>query len=751
MSAVHLIDPFIGTGGFGFGAGGHNPGAQVPHGALRLGPDTVKHTLVGHIGLPFNHYGGYHHPDNGVRGFSHTHLVGAGVGDYGNFGVLPTRGGATLTKALVPLDHSKERAGPGWYALNASGSKDTPPVRVLLAASGTHAGVHSYTFVDDGGGTDDDAATCALSFDACHGASPTENWCKNSSIYIDSAADGTARVRAAVHFAGHLSSRAPNGALPIFFYAEIDGNATIATGTGGGVGESVATLRVPCSGPAVTVRASISFISASHAAANLRTQAPAGMTATAAMASAQAAWQGVLQAGGVRILDAADASASAVRAFHTAVYRTRLAPTVWDEPSDGGYLGMDGQLRTIGSAGDARVHAYTDMSLWDVHRTQLPWLSLTAPRVYADVVRSLEAMGDEGGDVPRWPLANVYTGCMVGNHAIAVLADAVSKGLAPGALHNASRVYQLLKRHATEPREHAGRAGVAEYLANGFVPVEVEEQGASLTLAYAFDDASLATLAAHVGEHDDAATLSARSTRAVEAGWSAERELMCPKSAKDGKLHCPLLADIPYPGSPHYVEGDAWQWLWFAPSDPSRLVSLFATPQHFVDKLDTFLTRARATHSTVLPNPFYWAGNEPDLLAPWLFAFVPGEQPRTAAATRWIAEHRYGDTPDGLPGNDDYGTLSAWLVWAQIGLYPLAGTDKFILGAPRFGEVEVGLGGSGTLRIVAHNVSAARTRLVRAVINGRVVALDVAPFVHFGELRLSCGKQAKLEVWYANA
>ena len=166
-------------------------------------------------------------------------------------------------------------------------------------------------------------------------------------------------------------------------------------------------------------------------------------------------------------------------------------------------------------------------------------------------------------------------------------------------------------------------------------------------------------------------------------------------------------------------------------------------------------------HSTILANPYYWAGNEPDLLAPWLFAYVPNGQPRTAAATRWIASHRYSAAADGLPGNDDYGTLSAWLLWAQLGLYPLAGSATFILGAPRFAEVLVGAGFAtvdttisdeprfAPLRIVAHNASAAHTRVLRAEVNGRAIDLERSPFVSFAELtQPAAGKtEARLEVW----
>jgi putative alpha-1,2-mannosidase len=785
---LSFVDPFIGTGGFGFGAGSHNPCAQLPHGSMRLGPDTGKLTL------PFDHYGGYHYSDDFVRGFSHTHLVGAGVGDYGNFGVLPARLSSSdpsekdieklclkpLHRAL-PLDHSAERAGPGWYALNVSSSTR---VRVRLAAAGSHAGVHEYGFEEDTATKPSTAAatTCAVLVDACHTAladvglwEKGRQWCKNASISVRRDESGGVRVLSTVLMHGDLTGRGPGGSVHVHLAAVVDepsaslwklwasgrvltaraprapssayrppsqqhtlaewSNASSANASLG------ALLRVPCA--STTTRVAISFISEAQAEANLEAQAPLGTTFSGARGSAEAVWKQALSA--VRIVDDAGASTSLLRSFSTAVYRTRLAPSIFDETGSS-YLGMDGAVRRLGeAAGDHRTHAYTDMSLWDIHRTQLPWLSLTAPAVYEDVVRSLQAMGSEGGDVPRWPLANAYTNCMVGNHAIPVVAEAIAKG--HGDAFNASELYELFRRHATEERPHASRAGVAAWVAHGFVPVELEEHSASLTLSYAFDDASLASIARHVGRAAEAETFDARAATGVQAGWSPEHELMCPRSLKSGKLHCPLLPFVPYPGSPHYVEGDAWQWLWFVPHDPSALVKLFASPQRFVSKLDEFMTRARAWPTTTIPNPYYWAGNEPDLLAPWLFAFA-GAHGKTASTTRWVAEHKYSDMPDGLPGNDDFGTLSSWLVWAQLGLYPLAGSDRFVLGAPRFGEVAINLGGRGRgeLRILAHNASSEHTQVLRAEINGSPLPLE-APFVRFADLVRASG--ALLEVWMA--
>ena len=169
----------------------------------------------------------------------------------------------------------------------------------------------------------------------------------------------------------------------------------------------------------------------------------------------------------------------------------------------------------------------------------------------------------------------------------------------------------------------------------------------------------------------------------------------------------------------------------------------------FVAKLDAFMLQARAWPlGNSMPNGYgYWAGNEPDLLAPWLYAFA-GAQHRTANTTRWLAAHKYSDAADGVPGNDDFGTLSAWLVWATLGLYPLAGSDGFVLGSPRFAEVELRSPDGPRLTIRAHNASAANVYVQRAALDGVPLA---APFVRFRDLiggaTLECWMTDRVVLW----
>ena len=165
---IDYVNPFIGSGGSGFGAGGHNPGAQVPFGILRVGPDTVDTIAKQPILLPFNHYGGYSYLDNTIVAFSHTHLVGAGVGDLGNFGLMPfyVKAQSDLSSLIhhhgAPLQHDKEFAKPGMYSVELPNL-----AKVQVVASGTHTGSHLYTFDKKIVG---DSNRCGVLLDVCHTA-----------------------------------------------------------------------------------------------------------------------------------------------------------------------------------------------------------------------------------------------------------------------------------------------------------------------------------------------------------------------------------------------------------------------------------------------------------------------------------------------------------------------------------------------------------------------------------------------------
>jgi predicted alpha-1,2-mannosidase len=382
----------------------------------------------------------------------------------------------------------------------------------------------------------------------------------------------------------------------------------------------------------------------------------------------------------------APSNTSSAAVFYSMLYHSFLAPTIYSEYS--------GQYPAIGGVG---VRTWTrtsgtyrsDMSLWDIFRTQAPWLGLVAPASSQDVVQSLLAMTEDGGHLPRWPLANVYTGCMVGERGAVVITDAALKGQADLNLSEALSVVL--------GAVDAQASGAPGYESLGYIPFDQDNTGSSLTLDYAFDDGIAANLANFVGDATDYARLLARShswqnvmTSAYPAEPSFPGPMACPRLT-NGTFQCDWDPALPYPIATDFVEGDAEQYRWFVFHEPERLVALFPSNQTFADALDSFFNLSIGWgFGNDLPNPYYWPGNEPTMGHAFLF-------PYAGNAFAWLAQKwaRYGlDTfysvqPDGLPGNDDYGTLSCFATWSMLGLYPMTGRAQYVLVSPVFASAAI--------------------------------------------------------------
>ena len=493
-----VVDTRLGTGGFGFGVGGVNPGVQVPFGAFRLGPDTTLETTSS---VPLNlgtHYGGYWYGDSKIRAFSHTHLVGAGVGDWGNLGVMPSwitdsnkatlvQVDAAIEQHAAPFSHVDEIAKPGLYAVTMR-LGDNISIRADLAAGGTHAGAHNYAWMPPSQSAP--PTLPLLLFDACHSAEPPKSGksaCKNATITLKSVDHGShdttsssmaLQIEGSVLQSGSLTGRAPRGGVEVFWSVSIANAAALCPvpwtevrwGTwGGGSGDGRAqwaphstTTRASSTkgslgaflvcnskrsasnstnvSPRAELRVGISFVSVAQANINANAQVPWSLTFEELRNRTIATWRRELEER-VTFRGNSTSSLTSDRAsqLYGALYRSLLAPSTYSEVG-GVYRGFDGGLHMMNETADERNAEEgggvlplfrSDMSLWDVHRSEFPLLRLLHPRVSRDIVLSLVAMARHAGKrapLPRWPLANIYTGCMVGNHGWNVIADACVKG-----------------------------------------------------------------------------------------------------------------------------------------------------------------------------------------------------------------------------------------------------------------------------------------------------------------------------------
>jgi predicted alpha-1,2-mannosidase len=239
-----------------------------------------------------------------------------------------------------------------------------------------------------------------------------------------------------------------------------------------------------------------------------------------------------------------------------------------------------------------------------------------------------------------------------------------------------------------------GRDGMEDYLAIGYVPTETGSASAAITLEYASADHALGELAAALGEAADADVFHARG-KAWQKVYD-ERSHLFVGHRRDGTWDEPN----PISMSTDFAEGTPWHYNFMVPHDADGLAARMGKDM-LIARAEQLFTRAACGSPTpaFLPNPYYWASNEPVLFSSWIFSAV-GDHTRTARWTRWTTLTHYGDGPDGLPGNDDGGTMSAFYLFASLGFYPIAGTDRYVLGSPLFPRATLALAG-GSLVIDA--------------------------------------------------
>lgn len=714
---VALVDPTIGTGGLGFAAGSCFVGAVVPHGLVKLGPDTS-----GPFGtINFQHYSGYFAADDKIRGFSHLHLHGTGATDYGVLSVMPIKtfdpAKLKVTDYETRFTKSNEHATAGLYHVSlASG------IEVELTAT-QRVGVHRYAgaggvIIDLGktleGGSVDDAA-----------------------ITVD---DTAHEITGQLHTKGGMSGGF--GGYTVYFVARAAtpwtshqvwsmGTAPSAAMTAMGTGVG-AVLTVPGN---FEMAVGISLVSVAGARANLAAEVPQ-ISVDTVSAQARAKWAAILD----RVL-LTGGTEEERRVFYTSLYHAFLMPSVISDVS-GDYQLAGQPVQT------ATWHQMSDLSLWDTYRTVSSLYAWLAPESARDQARSLVAFGEGLGAYPKWPIATGESGTMLGASAEIVVADAVVRGISgTGADIGWPRLRAAAMDLATPIGGRGGRGDVVDYINLGYVPLTAG-RSVSTTTEYANDDFALAQLAGALGHTADKDTLMVRSR-----GW---RKLYDPAvgflRGKSANGAFPPSANFnPLDMSGEYAEANAWHSLWMAAiHDPDGLSEIMGGTEAAVAKLEEFFTLAKTNWDTAdesaanFPRPYYWHGNEPDINAPFLFAQL-GRRDLTSKWAKWVADTMYSDTPAGVAGNDDGGTLGSWYVLAALGVYPIAGSDRWIIAAPRFPQARIRVGGH-ELVVTAEGISEKAIYVQSVEIDGALVEgneLTHAQLVGASALRFVMGTSPK--------
>ena len=474
-------------------------------------------------------------------------------------------------------------------------------------------------------------------------------------------------------------------------------------------------------GKPIEIAIGISYVSEDNAAANLTAEIPA-FDFAATRAKTKAAWDDILN-----LARPTGGTTDQQTIFLTALYHAFVMPAIQSD-TDGSYRGFDGQTHKA-----AGYRFVSNLSLWDTYRTLNPLYVLLAPSVARDVARSLVDMGTQSGRFPKWPLASGDAGSMVGAGAEIVLADSYLKGVTD---FDAKAAYSILRAAAmdqTPPQAgRGGREDILAYMQYGYIP-STGNGKVSVTIEFTDDDFALGNLAAAIGEKNDSTNLLQR-----RLGY---RKLFDPMTGfLRGRLPNGTFSVSnfdPVSSQSDYVEANGWQSLW-VPHDTDGMIQLFGSRKAFIEKLSQFFELTRMewdeigsrTGARALPRPYYWAGNEPDIHAAWMFAQA-GRPDLTQKWVKWAMANFYGTGADGLPGNDDGGAMSAWYLFGALGFYPIPGSDIYIVGAPLFPKIEIAVAG-GTFTIIADGVSDTNLYVQSVELNGQPLNL---PEFHHKDLR----------------
>ena len=731
--------------------------AQYPSGSFRLGPDST----ISVIDISYRHFSGYNYQDPIIMAFSHTHLVGAGVNDLGHFGVTPFRKteknspaydegpweslniDKTIKSRLWWSEYNKstEYARPGLYGVNL---KD-PDVDVELLAISTMAGIHSYTWKEL---SPTDLA--GLVIDYCHTSKIQANIhddrpCRDAMLSIS---EDKISFTAAVQIQGGLS-----GLLWAYLYAEIvlptskrhlswrtctdmhlkssctkDGQVQSTTGTLLSFLEFsiIGQQAGPSLDFAIELHTGISYISIDLAKQNLKDAENGVSTYDGFLRRTTSVWCDTLS---LLSLTPLPGDEEITRMLYSALYHTWMSPTSYTE-SGGFYMGLDKQVHNsvsdrVNAYGDKTsenpqsYNFYSDLSLWDTFRSQHPWLLFINEDLAVGIARSTADITTQQGAFPRWTLGSHEASCMVGLSGSALVLEAIGSGL--GSQFDVKTIQQALLKQSTQPVPINGRSDVERYVSEGFVSMEASDVAASLTVTFAYDDFILSGISKYVGDINttQSALIRSKNYRNV---WSHDRGFICPKSS-DGTLHC-AKSPIGPEAWKSFVEGDALHWSWFVPHDPAGLQVLMGG----VDKYDEALTSFFQNHvqyhekfGSAVPNPYFWAGNEHSFFNVWMFSFGKNCS-QTQYWSRQITQMHFSATPHGIPGNDDYGSMSSYILFTSLGLFPQAGTTQFVIGSPRVQSARVRLrrfnGQTPTLTIKTYNNSPHNVFVQRLLVNG---------------------------------
>lgn len=678
------VNPFIGTGAIKGGLSGNNyPGATVPFGMVQLSPDTRE-------APDWAQASGYDYNDNIIYGFSHTRLSGTGAADLIDILIMPTTSGRTSSV----FSHEEEKACPGYYQVKL---KDENINAELTTTQRT--GIHRYQYPDD--------KDAEIMLDLNHSANK-DSWGRriiNSQIRIlnDHAVEGYRIIT------GWAKLR------KIYFYMEFSSPILSSTlRDGGRMHDNTAVINGTnlhgcfrfgkLEGKPLNCKVALSAVSMENARQNMTQEAP-HWDFDRYVAAADADWAQALGKIKVKGTDLQK------EIFYTALYHTMIQPNTMSDVN-GEYMAADYTTRRVGSN---ETH-YTTFSLWDTFRGVHPLYTLLESERVADFVKSMIRQYEYYGYLPIWQLGGQDNYCMIGNHSIPVITDAILKGI-PGI--DVEKAYEAVYNSSVTSHINSPFEVWEKY---GYMPENIQTQSVSITLEQAYDDWCVAQLAATMKKEVDYQRFYKRS-EFYRNLFNPVTRFFQPKNDK-GEWITPF---DPYKyganGGYPFTEGNAWQYFWYVPHNVKGLIELTGGAKAFEQKLDTFFTtHHRSGELNDNASGFvgqYAHGNEPSHHVAYLYNYA-GQPWKAQKYISHILNNLYNNTSSGYAGNDDCGEMSAWYVFSAMGFYPVNPADShYIIGAPAFDECTLKLAGNKEFRIQAIRKSPEDIYIQSVTLNGK--------------------------------
>ncbi|MBF6607494.1 MAG: GH92 family glycosyl hydrolase [Flavobacterium sp.] len=710
------INPLIGTQRMG-----HTfPGATVPFGSVQLSPetDTISYERNGkYNGKVYEYCAGYQYDDKTITGFSHTHFSGTGHSDLGDFLIMPTTGVLQLNPGTASAtekgyrskySHDNEIAEANYYKVKLDDYNITAEM-----TTSQRVGFHQYTFPKT------DSAHIILDLMAgiynhneknvwtfvriendtlITGYRQTQGWARTRTVYF---VMSVSKPFKSYGFQKNDENNIYNG-----FWRKFDQSKNFPEAAG-------RKLKMYLDfdtneNEHIKIKFALSPVSTAGALANMTSEIP-HWNFERTKSEGQQLWEKELQRIEVETLTEDDKIN-----FYTAMYHAFINPTVYMD-SDGKYKGLDQNVHQA----DGFTN-YTTFSLWDTYRALHPLFNLVQPKRNSDMIRSMLAHYDQSvhNALPVWSHYANENWCMIGYHAVSVIADAVAKG-------NSDFDVQKALKASISSSNLDYYDGIGYYKNLGYVPEDKNGASVSKTLEYAYDDWCIAQIAKAAGDEKAYAEYSKRAQNYNNV-FDNNSGFMRPKFS-NGKFKAEF--DPLDTHGQGFIEGNAWNYSLYVPHHPEQLVELNGGKKRFAEHLDELFTMELPdkyfadtediTRDGIIGN--YVHGNEPSHHVAYLYNWT-SEPWKTQEKVRMILKRMYHSGPDGLGGNDDTGQMSAWYIFSALGFYPVSpGSPDYALGSPLVKSAVLRFENGKTLKITAKNQSDKNVYVKNVTLNGKTV------------------------------